>query len=74
MSVNSLHECFHSAYKEQHSVESALLRVHCDIMEQLGNKKCVLLVLLDLSPAFDTIDHTVLLEQLTSSAGCAGKL
>ena len=63
MSVNNLHECFQSAYKKQHSVELALSRIHCDIMEQLDNKKGVLLVLLDLSTAFHTSDHDVLLER-----------
>jgi len=67
MQVNNLHECFQCAYKEQHSVESALLRVYCDIMEQLDNKKCILLVLLYLSAAFDSIDHNVLLDRLPSS-------
>ena len=42
-------------------------------MEQLDNKKCVLPVLLDLSASFETIDHTVLLERLTTSVGLCGE-
>ena len=53
-----------SAYKQHHSTESALLRVHNDIIQSIDRKNCVLLVLLDLSAAFDTIDQTYLLQRL----------
>ena len=59
---NELFEPFQSAYRKRHSTETALLRIHNDIQHQLGNKKSVLLVLLDLSAAFDTIDHEKLLD------------
>jgi exonuclease III len=73
ISINNLHEKFQSAYKQFHSTETALLRVHSDILTALDNKKCVLLVLLDLSAAFDTIDHHVLLSRLKSVTGLSGK-
>jgi hypothetical protein len=55
---------FQSAYHVSHSVETALLRVHSDITRAIGSRKCVLLILLDLSAAFDTVDHAILLHRL----------
>jgi hypothetical protein len=73
MDCHQLHELYQSAYKKFHSTETALLRVHSDIVQALDGKKCVLLVLLDLSAAFDTIDHSILLERLKSHIGLSGK-
>ena len=53
-----------SAYHQGHSCETALLRVHNDIMRALGEQKIVVLVLLDLSAAFDTVNHKCLLDTL----------
>lgn len=53
-----------SAYKPGHSVETALIRVTSDILKSLDNKQMVLLVLLDLSAAFDTVDHDLLLARM----------
>ena len=52
--VNNLHEPFQSAYRVNHSTETAMLRVQNDIIRALGDNKVVLLVLIDLSAAFDT--------------------
>ena len=68
MSEYNLYEVFQSAYKKSHSNETALTRVQNDILRSL-DKKCVLLVLLDLSLAFDTVDHTLLLSRLSSCIG-----
>ncbi len=46
-----------SAYRECHSTEMALLRVQNDILMEVDKGKVVLLVLLDLSTSFDTIDN-----------------
>ena len=49
---------FQSAYKAGHSCETALLRVYNDIVTTtIGRGNGAMLVLLDLSAAFDTIDH-----------------
>ena len=54
---NDLHEPLQSAYKIFHSTETALLTVTNDIMLSLDKGKNVFLVLLDLSAAFDTVNH-----------------
>lgn len=66
---NALTEVFQSAYKKQHSTETALLRVHDDIMRAIDEHRSVVLLLLDLSAAFDTVDHGILLNRLTSCFG-----
>ena len=51
---------------------TVLLRVHSNIVHALDGKKCVILILLDLSAAFDTIDHDILLDRLKSLIGLSG--
>lgn len=69
---NNLHEKYQSAYKRAHSTETALLKIHTDVLLNLANKRGVVLVLLDLSAAFDTIDHDILLLRLKSLLGIDG--
>ena len=64
-----LHDVFQSAYRTGHSTETALLRVFNDITEALDQKCMVILVMLDLSAAFDVIDHEILLKRLEYSYG-----
>ena len=64
--TNNLHEEMQSAYRQFHSTETALLKVQNDILQSLDNKCVTVLVLLDLSAAFDTIDHHTLLHRLES--------
>ena len=66
---NNLHEPMQSACRKFHSTETALLKVQNDILLALDNQHCVLLTLLDLSAAFDTVDHSVLLDRLSNSFG-----
>ena len=49
-----------SAYKSSHSTESALLKIKNDIASSVDSGKAVALTLLDLSVAFDMIDHSLL--------------
>jgi Reverse transcriptase (RNA-dependent DNA polymerase) len=53
-------------YIKSHSTESALLSVHDHIIKAMSLQKVTALTLLDLSAAFDTIDHSILLERLSS--------
>ena len=54
---NDIVDNFQSAYKAGHSCETVLLRVYNDIVTTIGKGNGAMLVLLDLSAAFDTIDH-----------------
>ena len=54
---NNIVDSFQSAYRAGHSCETALLRVNNDIVTTVGKGNGSFLVLLDLSAAFDTIDH-----------------
>lgn len=63
---NDLMEPRQSAYRPGHSTETALLSIHNEIVCALGDGKAVLLVLLDLSAAFDTVHHPTMLSTLES--------
>jgi len=58
-----------SAYREFHSTETALLKVVNDFIEAFDAGNHALLGLLDLSAAFDTVDHDVLVERLERTYG-----
>ena len=53
-----------SAYRKHLSTETALVRVTDDIPKTLDSNGEVLFVLLDLSAAFGTLDHQILLKRL----------
>ena len=55
---NDLNESLQSAYKKHHSCETALLLVQNDILKSIDNEQYVVLLLLDQSAAFDTVDHS----------------
>jgi hypothetical protein len=60
----ALGEMYQSAYKANTSTETALLKVKSDILNAVDRQEVVLFVLLDLSAAFDTVDHKILLNRL----------
>ena len=61
-----------SAYRPFHSTETALLKVTTDVLMSLDEGNMSILTLLDLSAAFDTIDHTTLLSRLSKLYGVSG--
>ena len=61
---NDLNDTFQSAYKQCYSTETALLKVSNDIMHALDRNQQVYMVNLDLSAAFDTVDHNILISRL----------
>ncbi len=62
---NGLCEKMQSSYRELHSTETALMQVSNDILCALDKGHAVLLLLLDLSTTFDTLDHRILIERLS---------
>ncbi len=69
---NKLMDTFQSAYRKFHSTETALLRVQNDILMGMDKGKVAILLLLDMSAAFDTIDHDILLQRLSDRCGIQG--
>ena len=58
-----------SAYKEGHSCETALIKLINNLLWAMENQKVTTLICLDLSAAFDTVDHDILLKVLENSYG-----
>jgi hypothetical protein len=69
---SKLDNLFQSAYKSGHSTETALVNIKSDIEASLAKGHPTALVMLDLSAAFDTIDHTILLDCLQNWFGFSG--
>ena len=71
MRQNAIMEKFQSTYKAHYSTETALLKVYNDVMINIDRGNGTLLVLYDLSAAFDTIDHQIIFHTLEHSLGIA---
>ena len=69
---HSLDEPLQSAYKKGHSTETALVKVQNDILLCVDEQQVVLMALLDLSAAFDTCDHRILLSRLETQFRISG--
>jgi len=70
--ANNLDDELQSAYRKKHSTETALLKVVSDIRSCIDQDKGVVLMLLDLSAAFDTVDYDILIGRLTNRLGIKG--
>ena len=71
---NDLFPHLQSAYRKHHSCETALLRVLNDLLSTVDAKRDAVLVLLDLSAAFDTIYHNILIQRLKIRYGLSGNV
>ena len=69
---NDLIPQYQSAYLKGHSCETALFHFTNEVQQMLSKGQVVLLVQLDLSAAFDTVDHAVLLQLLQHKFGFTG--
>lgn len=71
--TNHLFPARQSAYRRFHSTESAVLVVHDDIVRAIDQGHVVAMALLDLSAAFDTVDHATLLDILSHRFSINGR-
>ena len=69
---NNLFEIFQSAYRQNHSTETAVLSVLDGLLGSADERLVSLVALLDLSAAFDTLDHPILLKRLETTFGVTG--
>ena len=69
VSLHSLMPTYQSAYRHHHSTETALLCITTDLLNATDRGLVSALVLLDLSAAFDTIDHHLLIDRLSTTFG-----
>ena len=63
---------YQSAYRENYSCETALIKLTDDFLNAMEHQKVTALVAIDLSAAFDTVDHSILLSVLSKKFGVAG--
>ena len=61
-----------SAYRDKHSTETTLIKIQNDILSALDAGSSAILLMLDFSAAFDTIDHNILLSRLYNVYGIIG--
>ena len=61
-----------AGYKRNHSIETVFCKVESSILEKMDNREVICLVMLDLSTAFDAVNHNILLEHLHTHIGIGG--
>src|SRR6218665_2636746 len=64
LTSNNLLNPYQSAYTKHHSTETLLTSLHNKLAMTIGHQQISCLCLLDISAAFDTIDHTILTHRL----------
>uniref|UniRef100_A0A3Q4I1K7 Reverse transcriptase domain-containing protein n=1 Tax=Neolamprologus brichardi TaxID=32507 RepID=A0A3Q4I1K7_NEOBR len=74
LSTNNLFEPFQSAIRPNHSTETALVKVVNDLLVNADNDRTLVLLLLDLSAAFDTVHPCMLLDRLEHFIGVTGNV
>ena len=72
LQANNLLIVNQSAYKRNHSCETALLKIYNDVLSMLNSSTNVVVALLDFSAAFDTINHDLLIQKLHGQYGIRG--
>ena len=74
LSLSPNHGTFQSAYRALHSTETAMTRVVNDLLTAVDSGKPSVLLSLDISAAFDTIDHCRLLQRCSEVFGMSGQV
>ena len=72
MESNSLDENHQSAYRKNHSTETALLKITNDLLCAMDKSRCSILVMLDQSALFDTVNQDILMQRFQSTYGITG--
>ena len=67
-----MYNVLQSVYKQFHSIETALLKIHNDFTPNVDKSKVTALTLLGLSATFDTIDHNIFITRLSLWYGISG--
>ena len=72
VNTNNLDEELQSAYRSVYSTELSPLKVVSDINCSINNNQSVIVLLLDLSAAFDTVGSHILFDRLVRRLGIKG--
>ena len=72
MDKNNLGEELQSAYKKFHGIETATLKVQNDIVIAIDHKQCVIMTVLDLSAAFDALEHMIMNNRFDTHINISG--
>ena len=72
--LQSVYPLYQSEYRQRYSTDAALLKVANDLSLNMNSQHVTLLLLLDLSAAFDTVNHEILVRRLNANFGVRGKV
>ena len=61
---HSLYDPLQSAYTVSHSTETAIIKIHNEIVNGIDKDQCTKLTSLDLSATFDTVDHDIFIGRM----------
>ena len=67
--ANNLLPGYQSTYRRNYSCETALIKITNDCLWAMENQMVTAMVAIDLSAAFDTVDHGILLDVLNKKFG-----
>ena len=73
-SLNPLLPSYQSAYRKFFSCETSLLKLADNLLNEMENQRVCALVVMDLSAAFNTVDHNILLDVFSNQYGIEGKV
>ena len=74
LGLNGIIEKFQSGFKSRHSTENALLKIFNDLLLTVDSGSSAALLLLDLTAAFDTVDHHIILSCMELCVGITGNV
>ena len=72
LTKNNLNTSEQFAYKKNHSTETLLIKLSNDLLIATDERSATVVMLLDLSAAFDTVDHDILIRILRNEIGLRG--